>query len=661
MYLMLPLLFFVLIFFFLLHRSPEADLRMIFLSSAVVWGVITTAITELLTIQKALTPAMLIISWTVVTLGSAMLIPRRDIFLSYTRTLWTFKPPTLLGLTLSLPIVAVVIVTAVIAMAGWPNQWDTLVYHLSRVDHWVQNRGVDFYPTHIVRQLFNPPWAEYAILHLTVMGGDERFANLPQWFSMIGSMIGVSLIAKHMGASPRGQLFSALFCATLPMGILQASGTQNDYVTAFWFVCFTEALLALQKEETSDANALQAGASLGLALLTKGTSYIFAIPLVLALLLPGLIFRFTKRLRLVALIFAVALTLNIAHYARNFATFGFPLGPKNLGSATEVDDRLTNESFSLSILISNLVRNVAIHAGTPVLALNSLTEKAIEKWHIGLGSDVNDPRSTRLYPEDRFKIVRALADPDRTGNPLHLLLVFSAIVAATFSTEVRHKRIFWCYVVGLIMAAVLFSLILKWQPWHSRLHLPIFVLWSAAVGLAYEVHKKLLILTVLVMTLCASHPLLHMNLHPLLGERSVLRTSRVDQYFPFRPDLKAEYMGAAEFLRSKECSDVGLVLGWDDFEHPLWVLLPELRMGRGRLEHVGVTNSSARLEEHRRPFTPCAVVAVSRVMFETVEIGGRSYRLGWSSHGMKVFLNNQDGPSPHKTRSTRPTSELLSD
>lgn len=634
---LLPLLFFVLIFYFLLQRRPETDLRTLFLSSAVVWGIIITAITELLTLQRALTLATLVVSWAVVTLGVA-LIAARHASLSHTRPGSMFKPPPLLALAVSLPIVAILLVTAFIATVGWPNQWDTMVYHLSRVDHWVQNRSVVFYPTHIVRQLFSPPWAEYAILHLTVLGGDERFANLPQWFSMLGSLIGVSLIAKHMGVSPLGQLFSALFCATIPMGILQASGTQNDYVTAFWLVCLTDALIMLQRQQASDAHALRAGASLGLALLTKGTAYIFVGPSLLALLLPGLMFHFTRAARPAALIIVVVLALNTPHYVRNLDTFGFFLGPRNLGSATEVNDNLANETFSPPILISNLVRNVAIHVGTPLPTFNTLIEKVIEKWHTWLGSDVNDPRSTRLYPEDRFKIVGTSSDPDRTGNPIHLLLIISVTVTVTLSREVRRYGILWPYVLALGGAFVLFGSLLKWQPWHSRLHLPLFVLWSPAVGLIYELREKLLIVAALVMTLCAWPPLVHSYLHPLLGERSVLRTSRMDQYFPFRPTLKADYIGAAEFLHSRGCAEVGLLLRWDDLEHPLWALLPEVWAGRGRLEHVGVTNSSARLESRLRPFAPCAVVAVSNATCERLEVGGRSYRLAWSSNQMKVFL-----------------------
>ena len=42
------------------------------------------------------------------------------------------------------------------------------------------------------------------------------------WFSFIGSIIGVSLIARELGADHKGQLLSAAFCATIPMANLVA-------------------------------------------------------------------------------------------------------------------------------------------------------------------------------------------------------------------------------------------------------------------------------------------------------------------------------------------------------------------------------------------------------------------------------------------------------
>jgi 4-amino-4-deoxy-L-arabinose transferase-like glycosyltransferase len=70
------------------------------------------------------------------------------------------------------------------------------------------------------------------------LSGGDGLANMIQWFSFIGSIIGISLIARELGADRPGQLFSAAFCATIPMAILQASNTENHLSTAFWLVCF---------------------------------------------------------------------------------------------------------------------------------------------------------------------------------------------------------------------------------------------------------------------------------------------------------------------------------------------------------------------------------------------------------------------------------------
>ena len=100
----------------------------------------------------------------------------------------------------------------------------------------MQSGAVTLFPTAYPQQLSHPSWAEYAILHLRLVLGSDRLANLTQWLAMAGSLVGVSLAARCLGATARGQALSALACATLPMGILQASTTQNDYVAALWLV-----------------------------------------------------------------------------------------------------------------------------------------------------------------------------------------------------------------------------------------------------------------------------------------------------------------------------------------------------------------------------------------------------------------------------------------
>ena len=609
-------------------RPTDSDIRETLLSASVVWAALLVVITEFLSFPNALSRTTLACGWAATTVVVGLLLVALHVRRSEGLTGWTLAQPSLAELTMALPIIVVLLGTGLSALAGWPSQWDSMVYHLSRVDHWGQNGGVSFYPTHIVRQLHSPPWAEFAILHLTVLSGDERWANLVQWFSMLGSLAGVSLIAQHLAATPRGQLFSALFCATLPMGILQASGTQNDYVLAFWFVCMAEALLS----PPTAWRTFRLGASLGLATLSKGTSLIFAPSLLVVLWFSSSV-SWWAQIRQGAIVILIALTLNVSHFARNFETFGSPLG----GPASE---DLINEALSPAILASNLVRNLSLHVGTPFPMVNTAFERAIERGHAWLGMDVNDPRSTRLYSLSRFDVVGTSTDPDRTGNPLHLALALAAVAAIAERGERRWSTRLVRYVLALVLAVILFGLLLKWQPWHSRLHLPLFVLAAPLVGVASDrFGRRSLAVAAVLLTVFALRPLTMNRLAPLVGPHTVRNTSRIHQTFqsfgnqPSQREL--DYVGAAEFLRSRKCADVGVLLGWDDWEHPLWVLLEN---GRGRIEHVAVTNSSARLQGRRPAFTPCGIVVAVDTVAETLELDGRSYCNSWSSPVLKVFL-----------------------
>jgi 4-amino-4-deoxy-L-arabinose transferase-like glycosyltransferase len=634
--LLLPLTCFALLLHRELRRGAERDPRAAFLRAAVGWGVALLAGTELLSLWEVLTPRLIAGYWAVATAVAAGLAWRTPPVAAAGKP--ASRQPRSPLFALGVPVAAVVLVTGALALVAWPNQWDTLVYHLARVDHWMQNRSVAFYPTHIVRQLASPPWAEYAALHLVSLGGDERAGNLVQWLGMVGSLIGVSVIARELGAGPTGQLLATLAAATIPMGVLQASTMQNDHVLAFWLVCLTAALVPSPPARPSARGAPGAGAALGLALATKGTAYVLSGPL---LVLPLLV-RGRRDWRGWAgrtiLVLAVALALNVPHYARNLATFGFPLGPRRLGSAFEADDRLTNEALTPGLLFSNGVRNLSLHLALPWAAYNDALARAIRAAHDRLGLDVEDPRSTRLYPLERFEITGPPNDPSRTGNPLHLAVLAAAAATLVLSRRARGGPLVVPYVAALVLSAFLFCALLKWQPWHSRLHLPLFVLASALVGPALERRTRSLFLVAVAMTALALPPLLTSELRPLRGPSSVLRVDRIEQYFPHRPWLRLEYVAAAARVRALACRDVGLVLGWDDHEHPLWALLDSDPRGAVRIEHVGVTNSSRALASARPPFTPCALFGATHVVSSDVRIGGRGYVVDWIGERTVVLV-----------------------
>ncbi|MEM7552630.1 MAG: glycosyltransferase family 39 protein, partial [Cyanobacteria bacterium P01_A01_bin.84] len=267
-----------------------------------------------------------------------------------------------------------------------------MTYHMSRVIHWMQNRSVAHYPTYIVRQVDTPPLAGFIITHLQILSGSDRFANLVQWFSMLGSLVAVSLVAKKLGANLYGQLISAFVCLTIPMGLLQASSTQNDYVVSFWLACFIYYTITFlsnlsNKISKNPSKVFNLGASLGLAILTKATAYIYAFPFFVWLSIS--IFR-EKNLRLLKKLIIVGLitiSINIFHWYRNFIIWGTPLGVS--GNITK------NELFTLSAILSNCIRNISLHLITVNQHLNKLLETLIILVHDNLlDINISDSRTT---------------------------------------------------------------------------------------------------------------------------------------------------------------------------------------------------------------------------------------------------------------------------
>lgn len=615
-----PLASFVLIFLVFQKYRPSPFWRNSFLSASLVWGLLLVAITEFLSLFGQISFSAVLGLWIAsvvvgvicfIRVGGSM--PESSIR-SLVGGLSRFELSLLAG---------VVIIAGTVGMIAWispPNNWDSLTYHMSRVAHWIQNGSVANYPTNALRQLHQNPGAEFTILNFQILSGGDRLANLVQWFSMIGSVVGVSVLAKQLGAGVRGQIFAAVVVATIPMGILQASSTQNDYVVAFWLVCFAYYAMLL-KAEGKLLYALATGASLGLAILTKATAYVYAFPFVVWIGLSLIKSRHTKGLSLVIVIIVTSLALNLGHYARNYELYGSPIGPGQEGGSY----RYSNDTFTISSAASNVIRNVGLHMGTPFNEVNGALERGIYELHSVIGIDPKDKRTT--WPGTEFHVARLSSHEDLAGNPLHLVLIAGCLPFLFMKR--RNQRDARYYAVCLATGFLLFSVYLKWQPWHSRLQLPLFVLWSPVVGLLLsEIRYRMAANVVIVLLLLAAVPwVVHNSSRPLIGPRSILATDRDEQYFANRRRLYEPYKRSIQFLSNSQCSDIGLMMGGDDWEYPFWVLLGEHDKTKVRLEHVNVPNISR--VEYSKPqfesFTPCAVIVVHAGQSNEVRVGNSSY------------------------------------
>jgi dolichyl-phosphate-mannose-protein mannosyltransferase len=604
-------------------------------------------ITELLSPLKLLTLAGLAMSWAVALALALAWGWRTDAFQGWAVS-WPGRPNgTLAGL--AAPIVAIIAITGFIAAVGWPNTADSMSYHLARTEHWKQNASVAFYPTNIPRQLDFPPWAEYTMFQLVQLGGDERWANLVQWMSMLGSLVGVSRLAGLLGASQRGQLFSALIAATLPMGILQASSTQNDYATAFWLVCLATLLVERSYREVSAERLVAIGAALGLVVLTKSTSFFYAPPLAALYLLrrPG---RWVELARQVALIGLIAAVLLIPFTVRNLDAFVSPLGvsrppgvppspPTANAPQAQVDatpGMVFNQAMSPIRFASNVIRNLALHLGTPVPGLNPWIERIVIGWHDSVGLSVNDPSTTwREFP---FGVPGIRPDETFAGNFPQLALAGVALLAIASQRRLRSNRA----LVGLALAIpagfLIFCLIMKFQVFGSRLQLPLFVLGSPVIGRAFDRWGGELLLAIALVLSGWSYPyLLENRSHPLVGKDTVFTTSQVDQMFRWRPTMQLPYSEASELLQRLDCDQIGFLADWNEHEYQFWQMVPSLKNGSGRLEHVGWGSVSVRLASRWPRFEPCAVIDVRNQPRDPFEFEGRIYSPTWQDGGVRIL------------------------
>ncbi|HEY9612478.1 ArnT family glycosyltransferase [Allocoleopsis sp.] len=636
MFIILP--FIAGIFLYLILYKPDKGWRVATLDTAIVWGVLVAVITEGLSLLKFITFSGVLSAWLLINLVLCFIFFRFKVkSLANLKLRANFKGEHFYTILL-ICVACICLTIGLIAIVAPPNNWDSMDYHMPRVVHWIQNHSVEHYPTSYTPQLFSPPWSGFAIMHFQILSSGDRFANLVQWFSMVGSLIGVSLIAEQLGSDLRGQVFSVVVCATIPVGILHATNTKDTYVVAFWLVCFVYYVLVVGKHRTSWSHILKLSASFGLAIFSKGTASIYGLPFFVWLILIDFKWNKLRALKhLIALIFIV-ITINFSHYIRNYDLFG---SPNSTYSYT-----LTNEAYGIPILISSIIKNASLHLVIPLDYINpAWVENVIYKIHQMLHVDINDPRTTF---GSNFTLLSILPNfEDTAGNPIHFWLLVFAIVICLSRHDLRNNKYLVSYVITVGCSFVLFCLLIKWQIWHSRLHLPIFVLASPFIGIVFSklFHKKIInVIFILLIELSLFYVFFN-EFRPIVGEKNIFNTRQIEQYL--RPIItqKDAYINTANFVKKTGCQNIGLSL--QSIEYPWWVLLKNHNNQQVRLEHVNVKNVS-NVKSKVYPFNhfiPCAIISVGSRQSEELAIKEGMYVRAWqpvnSLQNIQVFLKNQ--------------------
>ena len=487
------------------------------------------------------------------------------------------------------------------------------------------------------------------MLHLFLVSGSDRLVGLVEWSALCVAAVGASIAAKLLGGNRTGQVVAAAFVTALPMAVVEGSGSKNDVVAAAWVVCCASFVL-LFRAEPSLLVALLVGLSAGLAVFTKDTAYLFVAPLLLWFASLIAVRDGARNLTVAAL---AILVLNAGLYARNFATFGSPLGPgseqTSQGSVT-----YTNSTFGPRALASNVIREAALQLVPPWDPAVRAEERAVHDVHRVLGISENFGATT--WEGQTFGLPSRSQQlfEDKVPNALPFTLVLIASVIFLLRRR-RFGEALLPYAACVAGGALLFCIVLRWQPWNSRLETPLFVLaapFAAIVVTRYAGRRGALAVGALLLVAVTPWLLLGKP-RALVGMHSVLSVNRTTQYFANGGSFERPFRRAATRIADRGCTDVGLITDASAFEYPLWPLLRSSGERRVRVEDIEVHNETS-IYPLPRDWSPCAVVVVEPPggsglpVPGTLRVAGVTLRPAWAEvpSGCSCRRASRRAPSP---------------
>lgn len=574
-----------------------------FLGAAVVWGAFLSLSGELLGFFHHLDTWATAAAWSLAMLLSLVAAWRSGGLTSVLHAASALRNMRLRLSVETLAAVGLSVSLAVLGLLAWispPNTTDALQYHLPRVVEWAQRASLGFFPTAYYPQLWNAIWSEEANLHFLLLLGSDQASNLLQWFSLVGSIVATTALARLLGAGRKGQWLAAACVISLPVGILESTSAQTDFVAGFWLVAFAYFVVLSSSRKLRFAECLLAWAALGLGLLTKATLFAFALPPAVWLMVETL--RGTTRAQWAGRLILgpiVILVLNLGYWGRNLAAFGGPLG-----TMAWVGQK-TGGVLDPGRWITGPLRQVLLNLATPSEAVNrSITavERGVE---VALGAQSSP-----------FRVIWNWNHEDLAPNPVHLLLIGLCLLTVFWMLLRRRDETRPALFVFAAMAsasALLFAWVANFDVYGVRYQLPGFLLFAPIIGTVAE--RRLpsrfadgLIMALLLLAwpwilLNQTRPLI--SWQPRTSVDSILTTSREKVLFANWPHLREPYLAAGALVGASDCDQVGLVLDSHDPEYLLWATLGAPENGM-RLEILDPLSASARYMDPT--FAPCAVM-----------------------------------------------------
>ncbi len=557
--------------------GPFSSIRLAFIKAFLSISLISYLLVEAFSFNNQLSFTSISISWGIVSVGMGVFIWKNFSNIHF-QTISFKTIEKKYQWLLIFGFVFVLLPLLLLSIFIPPNNWDSLAYHLPRIEHWVQNKNIYPYPTNLIRQIITPPFSEYVLLQLRILSGNDWFLNILQYCSLIGVIFIATQLFQFLKINYKGQVLLCAVLISLPMLIFQSTSTQTDLLSAFYLLAFI-LFSYLFVQDNNKESFVYLVIALSIGILTKYTIAIFALPFILYI-----IYHVLKQKNLSLLLFSATSSVIIASIIlapflyRNYLVFGSLTGNEYFEAS------MSNAKISLGYTISNSIKNIADFISVPMFAFNHLMLSFIDRIHLLIGITVNDKGAN--WNEINF-IINNHLNEDSAGSLLHFIIF---IVSLVLLFRWKDKKWVFLYIAGLLLTFFIYSSIFRYSPWNNRLFLPLTLLFMLASSYIFikSIKNESLLFTIAVFLLIISLFPIYMNrAKPIIidpfylkrvlsnspkaaeGSKTIFQKTREENYFVWIPFLQKQLDTVFENI-PPTANKINLSTEFDSHEYIIW-------------------------------------------------------------------------------------------
>lgn len=530
-----------------------------------------------------------------------------------------------------------------------PCNYDSMTYHLARIGYWIDHKTVAHYVTNIDRQIYSPVLAEYNLLFIILLAGNDTFVNLLQYFSMFAAAYFIYQSARKLGTDKLFSFFGAFAFMMMPLTISQSITTQNDLFATLIFVLFIYKLLDVISWEKIILNRSQI---LDIVMLGLTVAYAYlaktSVCASMLLFMPWLfIVRLCKKDMVSKLcgsigIAAVSILIPISEtLIRTYLSAGSLMtdtASGNIMVATKnISYILVNilKNFSLLITqnyyrpLNGFVYRIAIGLGQKLHV--EVNHEAISfhgfdfLHHMNMGED--------MYSHDKTPSAFAAYLAVLAGVILLIMLIkafLSAFMTANRKkTEQDTLAVSFGFCISAWLSFGFIMALLRWQPWGTRLMYP-----ALAVTIIMSVHllyhmtlkwkepiKKVFLALLIVLATLLAIPSVTYNMQPSIEFVKGGCQNRINQYFRYNY-RKESYEKLIALALDDNAADIGLIISGDGYDYPLWLMLRQTAPN-AKLRHL-ITEKASEADA----VAPDCIFMIERDVYaigESFDFAGETY------------------------------------